>query len=329
MNTQELIKSFSELEIAVLGDLMMDEYVWGDAARVSPESPVLVIDVKRESAVPGGAANVAANIMALGAKARIFGAVGSDAKGKDLIRTLEERGADTAGIVLDPSRPTTRKTRVVAQNQQVLRVDRESTEPISQELSQELLQRLQATMGSMSAILVSDYAKGIVNSDLLPGAIEFARTKQKPVIANGKPENARLFRGAHILSLNLQEAIATSGDKRFKTEDIRDAGAKLREVLDVETLVVTRGPKGICAWSKSGDHIDVPAHSVEVYDVAGAGDTVISVLTLATAAGATPEQAARLAVIAAAIVVGKVGVATVTADELLHHFSEFHEPTSH
>lgn len=316
---RELIEKFKGLKIAVLGDLMMDEYVWGNASRVSPESPVLVIDVERETAVPGGAANVAANVTALGAKAIVFGAVGADAHGEELCRALSERGSDTAGIVVDDSRPTTRKTRVVAQNQQVLRVDREKTHAMPNAPSQDLVTKLGSVLESVDAVLVSDYAKGVVNDLTVPSTIAATRLAGKPFIANGKPGNTHLLAGASIVSLNLVEAIAASGDKSFSGDDIDAAGFTLREKLGVDTLVVTRGPRGLTAWSKDGSVVSVPAHRVEVYDVAGAGDTAITTLALAVAAGASLEQAAQLAVLAAAIVIGKVGVATVGADELIAH----------
>lgn len=322
MTNRELLHAFRNLEIAVIGDLMMDEYVWGDASRVSPESPVLVIDVQRESAVPGGAANVAANIIALGAKVSVFGAVGDDQHGRALAETLREKGANVDGVVVDKERRTTRKTRVVAQNQQVLRVDRESTEPMNEMVSKQIFQKLQRVLDSTSAVLISDYAKGVVNLDLVPPIIQAVKSANKPIIANGKPDNAALFRHASILSFNLNEALAASGDKQFRTDAIAVAGAALRSRLEVETLVVTRGPKGLSAWNSQEDVLTVPAHSVEVYDVAGAGDTVIATLTLATAAGATLEQSLKLATIAAAIVVGKVGVATVSAQEILNLLEE-------
>ncbi len=317
MDEPTLIASFTGLEVAVVGDLMMDEYVWGQATRVSPESPVLVISVERESAVPGGAANVAANLMALGARVRVFGAVGDDSKGVELKTVLASQGADVAGIVTDSSRPTTRKTRVVAQSQQVLRVDRESTHAMPDGPSQELAARLKSSLGSVSAVLVSDYAKGVVNDLTIPPVIAQCRDRHVPFLANGKPDNAALLSGATVVTLNVSEALATSGDKRFKTDDIHEAGESLRDALDVEALVVTRGAKGLCVWNREGETVIVPAHPAEVYDVAGAGDTVVSTLTLALAAGADMAQAARLAVRAAAIVVSKVGVATVSASELL------------
>jgi len=317
---RDTIERFKNLKIAVMGDLMVDEYIWGQANRVSPESPVLVIDVQRETSVPGGAANVASNILALGARVRVLGAVGADSHGEELRASLTKRGADVTGIITDPTRLTTRKTRVVAQSQQVLRIDREQSTDLPESASLELLGKIQSVLTDVDAVLVSDYAKGVVNSNVIPATIAATRSAGKPFLANAKPPNAKLLRGASLVTINLSEAVATSGDKRFQDDElIHEAGHDLRKALDAETLVVTRGQKGLCAWTHQGETVAIPAHPVSVYDVAGAGDTVAALLTLCIASGATIEVATRLAVLAAAIVVGKVGVATVSAEELIAH----------
>ncbi|MBS1723388.1 MAG: bifunctional hydroxymethylpyrimidine kinase/phosphomethylpyrimidine kinase [Armatimonadetes bacterium] len=317
MTDHELVLAFEGLKIAVIGDLMMDEYVWGDAARVSPESPVLVIEVRSDSAVPGGAANVAANAMALGAQAQILGVVGEDVPGTALKASLEQRGANISGIVTDPTRPTTRKTRIVAQNQQVLRIDRESSHETPAAATKALGAHIASAVANSDAILVSDYAKGVVNAQTVPNTISLCQSGKKLLVANAKPDNVELFAGASVVSLNVSEAVAASGDARFRTDEIEWAGKELRKHLKIGTLIVTRGPLGITYWTEEDGFHRIPAHPVEVYDVAGAGDTVITTITLALAAGAPMDQASRLAVRAAAIVVGKVGVATVTANELL------------
>ncbi|MBS1715515.1 MAG: bifunctional hydroxymethylpyrimidine kinase/phosphomethylpyrimidine kinase [Armatimonadetes bacterium] len=322
MDLREIVAGFEGLQVAVLGDLMMDEYLWGDASRVSPESPVLVIDVQRETAVPGGAANVAANLMALGATTKVFGAVGDDGAGADLRDKLAERGADVLGIVTDASRPTTRKTRVVAQNQQVLRIDREHAHDLAGPVASELARRLLGSIDGLDAVLASDYDKGVVNEATVPPAVARARAGSVPFLVNAKPDNVGLLKGASVVTLNIGEALAASGDKRFRTDEIGVAGQSLREAIGCDALVVTRGPKGLAVWTDDAPAVLVPAKQVEVYDVAGAGDTVVSTMTLAVAAGAGLREAAELAVHAAAVVVGKVGVATVTRDELLAHFED-------
>lgn len=315
---QETIQRFSDLSIAVVGDLMLDEYVWGSASRVSPESPVLVVDVNRETAVPGGAANVAANIQALGGRAAIFGVVGDDEAGQELRDSLHSRGADTKGVLVDPARPTTRKTRVVAQSQQVLRIDRELSKDLNEQVTSQLCGLVADSAPQLNAVLVSDYAKGVGNSSSFPQLIQCAKGAGKPLVVNAKPKNTKFMSGASIVTVNVSEALAASQDDRFLDDEaIHQAGADLRAAIGCEILVVTRGPKGLCAWQADQESVVVPAYPAEVYDVAGAGDTVAAVLTMSAAAGAPIEVGARIAVVAASIVVGKVGVATVSTEEIL------------
>lgn len=315
---RETINRFPELSIAVVGDLMLDEYVWGSASRVSPESPVLVVDVNRETAVPGGAANVAANIQALGGRASIFGVVGDDEAGQALRDSLHSRGADTSGVLVDPTRPTTRKTRVVAQSQQVLRIDRELSKDLNEQVSSHLCGLVAESANELHALLMSDYAKGVGNASSFPQLVQCAKGAAKPFVVNAKPKNTKFMSGASIVTVNVSEALAASQDDRFLDDDaIHQAGSDLRATIGCDTLVVTRGPKGLCAWQANQESVVVPAHPAEVYDVAGAGDTVAAVLTMSAATGAPIEIGARIAVIAASIVVGKVGVATVSTEEIL------------
>ncbi len=312
-----LLDRFAGQTVAVLGDLMMDEYVWGQASRVSPESPVLVIDVQRETAVPGGAANVAANVVALGGRASVFGVVGEDRAGEALRTALGERGVGVEGVVTEPARVTTRKTRVVAQSQQVLRVDREERRDLDALTAERLLAALTEALPGVDAVLASDYAKGVVSAEVARKAIAACREAGVPFLVNAKPRSVPWLMGATVMTVNVSEAVAASGDDRFADDgSIHAAGAEMREATGVETLVVTRGAKGLIAWTAAGESVAVPAHPVEVYDVAGAGDTVAATLALALASGASVAEAAQLAVRAAAVVVGKVGVATVSAEEL-------------
>ncbi|HZP84171.1 MAG TPA: PfkB family carbohydrate kinase [Chthonomonadaceae bacterium] len=315
---RQIVRRFADRRVIVLGDLMMDEYLLGNATRISPESPVMVVDIESERCVPGGAANVVNNLLALGAQVAVIGVVGQDTAGEALRADLSARGADVTGIVADASRPTTRKTRVVAHSQQVLRVDREQTHPIAPSVAECLLEHLRREIAEAEILAVSDYNKGVLTPQVARAAVQVARQAGRLLTSNPKPANARALAGADLIQLNQGEAQATSGDSRFAGEEGLDAaGTALVRALGVETLVVTRGAKGLSIWHTEGGARHIPAHPVEVYDVAGAGDTVISALTLGLAAGATVEEAAEVANHAAACVVRKVGVATVTPEELL------------
>ena len=318
---EEIVRAFTGRSVLVIGDLMMDEYLWGRATRISPESPVMVVDVDRDSSVPGGAANVVNNVLALGGSVGVLGVVGADAKGEELRRALESRGATIEGIIADSSRPTTRKTRIVAHNQQVMRVDREQTHRISDELSRLLIDRLRAAALKTEAIIISDYNKGVLSELLARAAVQVAREHGITLTANPKPLNAKLLEGADLVSLNQSEAEAVAGNGvSFDSVDLEDAGRRLRETLSVDSLVITQGSRGLSVWTRSGEVRHVAAHPVEVYDVAGAGDTVISAMTLGIAAGASVFEAAEVANHAAACVVRHLGVATVTQDELIADF---------
>ncbi|MGC8667944.1 MAG: bifunctional heptose 7-phosphate kinase/heptose 1-phosphate adenyltransferase [Chthonomonadales bacterium] len=312
----EIVRQFRGAHVTVLGDLMMDEYLWGRATRISPESPVMVVEVDRETRVPGGAANVVNNLLSLGAHVRVIGVVGNDEAGDALVAALTEKGADTSGIITDPSRPTTRKTRVVAHNQQVLRVDRERAQPISEGTAEAIHARLNECAAS-PAILISDYNKGVLTASVARAVRHLALRRSILTTANPKPANVHLLEGLDLVSLNRSEAEALKGPGSFaRTEALWSSGEDLRCRLGIRTLVVTLGPDGLALFHTSGaEH--VPAHPVEVFDVAGAGDTVISTLTLALVCGATLREAAVLANHAASCVVRKVGVATVTPGELI------------
>jgi rfaE bifunctional protein kinase chain/domain len=317
---REILERFDNVSVLVLGDLMMDEYLRGSVRRISPEGPVMVVEVESDEFKPGGAANVGNNLRALGATVRIAGVVGDDESGRLLRNEMAAWGIDVGGVFSDPTRPTTRKTRVIAQNQQVLRVDREQTHPVSENVSDQLVKYVQETIGEVDAILVSDYRKGVLSPDSAARCVQIARAAGKPLITNPKPSSAPWLSGASVLSLNRAEA-EELGRRRLNmengAEDERSFGEALRAELDVDSLVITWGARGLSYWKRDGEYRYVPAHRVEVADVAGAGDTTIGAMTLALLAGAAPYEAAVIANRAGACVVRKAGVATVTVDELL------------
>lgn len=320
---REVCEAFSGKRVTVIGDLMMDEYLWGQATRISPESPVMVVEVKSESQVPGGAANVVNNILALGGRVSVIGVVGEDVAGEQLISSLSSRKADIHGVLRDDTRPTTRKTRIVAHNQQVLRVDREERVDLSPKMEGMLIGRMTQLLQHSDAVILSDYAKGVLTRNVIRTSIETARELNLLITANPKPQSARFMQGISVISLNQSEAEITAAligvretPLLFDGDRLDESGRILVGELGIENLLVTRGGKGLSLWTEAGSVTHVPAHEVEVYDVAGAGDTVISMLTLALVGGATMREALHLANHAAACVIRKVGVATVTPEEL-------------
>ena len=316
---EEIIGQFACRSILVVGDLMVDEYLYGAARRISQEGPVMVIDVTSDELKPGGAANVGNNLRSLGARVAMAGVVGDDAIGVELCRELAAWQMDTSAILADPTRPTTRKTRIVAQSQQVMRVDREQARPIDDAVAARLLEHVSRLLPDMDAILVSDYRKGVLTEPTARAISDIARGAGKPLVANPKPPSARWLRGARILSLNQVEAEELGGAPLPDGEEaLRTYGERLARSMDVETLIVTRGARGLCLWLRDGAYHRIPAHLVEVADIAGAGDTTIGTMALAIVSGATDVEAAELANLAGACVVRKHGVATITPDELVH-----------
>ena len=316
---EEILQHFAGRSVLVVGDLMVDEYLRGTARRISQEGPFPVIEVEAEEFKPGGAANVGNSLRALGAEARLVGVVGNDEIGRLLRAELAAWSIDVSGILTDPSRPTTRKTRIVAQHQQVLRVDREQTKAVSAAMADLLVNHVAEALPQVDAILVSDYRKGVITPEVAERISGMAKQLGKPLVTNPKPTSAPWLRGARVLSLNHFEA-EELGRERLPEEEasLHLYGDKLLKLLDVETLVITQREKGLAYWQRDGQYRHVPAHSVEVADGAGAGDTTISAMTLALISGADTYEAAVIANRAGACVVRKSGVATVTVEELLH-----------
>ncbi len=305
--------------LVVLGDVMLDEYVFGTVSRISPEAPVPVVDVdfEQHTFAPGGATNVAHNLRVLGAEVAILGVVGEDAYAGRLRDHLDGLGVDTSGLVVDPSRPTTLKTRIIAHNQQVVRVDRERRAPLSPAVASDILARIEAHLAAgAEGVLISDYDKGVASGELTARVVERVRARGLSVTANPKPANLERFRGATAITLNQAEAEAAVGRRLPDAEAVRVAGDALRAHLELDALLVTRGSHGMVLIEGGGVCRHIPAAPVDVYDVVGAGDTAFSTLTLALVAGGSLEEAAMLANLAAGAVVRKVGTAVVTPEEL-------------
>ncbi|MGO8669861.1 MAG: bifunctional heptose 7-phosphate kinase/heptose 1-phosphate adenyltransferase [Capsulimonadaceae bacterium] len=314
----EILQGFGGKRILVIGDVMLDEYIWGSVNRISPEAPVMVVDAGRYTHVPGGAANVVNNVCALGGAAAVAGVIGDDEAGRALSAALEGEGADVSGLVVVNDRPTTRKTRVIAHSQQVVRIDHERRSRLDEAAAGRLHAEVERLAAGADAILLSDYQKGVLGPEILHACVRF--TAKKPVTGNLKPAALGPHTSLTILTLNLPEARQATRVAALDTEEeIRAAGRALLADTGSSHVLVTRGADGLSLFS--ADHPDAPVHvparPVAVYDVAGAGDTVISALTLALAAGATPVEAVTIANYAAAEAVKKVGVATVSREEIL------------
>lgn len=315
-NLKALLKLFSRKTVLVVGDVMSDEYIWGKVTRISPEAPIPVVQVTGETHRPGGAANVAHNLHILGAKVNLVGIIGADLVGKRLNSLLHEKGIDTRGLVVDRDRPTVQKTRVMAQHQQVVRIDRERQAEISGAVFKQILDHCQALIREVDAVLLSDYAKGLFTPKLVAEVVGLARQHKKIITVDPKPTNIQSFKGVTLIKPNQHEAEVAAGLAITSPESLTAVSKKLSELLDCDAVLISRGEEGMSLYEKSGEMYHAPTVAKEVFDVSGAGDTVISTVTLALAAGGSFKEAAKLANYAAGIVVGEVGVATVTTTEI-------------
>lgn len=318
----ELAAKIGGRRIVVFGDVMLDEFVWGDVTRISPEAPVPVVDIRRESVRLGGAANVLANLIALGARASVVGVVGRDRAGERLLATLDEAGAHNAngGLITDESRPTTIKTRIIAHNQLVVRADRERRTPVEAATEDQLIATLAAALPEADAFIVSDYDKGAVTPRILAEILPRAFEQRIPVLVDPKMRNFDAYRPATLVTPNHHEALRLTNTEDNSDEGMADAARRIRERLNCESVLITRGEHGMMLLERDAAPVYVATVAREVYDVTGAGDTVIATLAAALAARASLVEAAALANHAAGIVVGKLGTATASADELVNSF---------
>ena len=311
-----LLNAFTGRRVLVVGDLMIDEYLWGQACRVSPEAPVLVLDVQRTTHTLGGAANVARNIQGMGANVAIAGVVGSDPNADRLLETLQAHDCDVEGVVAVEERCTTLKSRVVAQDQQIVRVDHETREPIDNATSEKLLTFIEQTMPTVDAVILSDYAKGVLTDQLVEAVVNKARQHDVPVTANLKPPRVAPYCGATLLTLNLVEAERAWGQQINSEADLYRCGQVLRKRLDCDGLLVTRGGDGVVLFTSTGAPLTISAQRVQVFDVTGAGDTVISAASMALSAGATLAEAVAIGNLAGNVKVTKLGTAAVDREEI-------------
>ncbi len=308
----ELLARMAGRRVVVIGDVMIDEWIWGDVSRISPEAPVPVVAVRDHSFTLGGAGNVANNLRALGAHVAFVGGVGDDAEGARLRAMFDDLGVDARGLVTLSDRPTTRKTRVVAHNQQVVRADWESTAPLRDDDRARVVEKVRAALRDADAVVLSDYAKGFLHREIVEAALG-----APVVVADPKPANAGMFAGVTCIAPNAGEASRASGIAIVDDASLDAVGRALLRMLDCRWVLITRGEQGMSLFGADGARFDVPAVARTVFDVSGAGDTVVAVLTLALAAQIRAETATQLANFAAAAVVEKLGTATATPAEIV------------
>ena len=313
----ELVAHFPGCPVLVVGDLMLDEFIFGQVSRISPEAPVPVVEVQRRTYVPGGAANTAANVAALGARPSLAGLVGTDANAdylRDLLRTL---GVNVDTVVADAARPTTTKTRILAGTQQVVRIDQERPSPMGREVEAALLDAVRRALPSARACVLSDYGKGVVTPGFAAAVIALANAAGVPTVVDPKGVDYAKYRGATVVKPNQLEAGKVLNRDLRTSDEVDAAGRDLLTLLGPATaILITRGPQGMSLFPPGGDAVHVPTSAREVYDVTGAGDTVAGTIAVTLAVGGSLEAACQLATAAAAVVVGKVGTATCSLAEL-------------
>jgi len=308
----QVLSGFAGQTVLVVGDVMVDHYLFGTVRRISPEAPVPVVDVASESTRPGGAANVLHNILTLGGRGLLCGVIGADDAGRWLTRTLQSAGGGCDGVIVDSGRPTTRKSRVVAHQQQVVRFDHEKREPLSAAVERQLAAAVSAAAEKADVIVVSDYAKGAITPNVMNAVRSGAARLRAPIIVDPKVSRLARYKGATLITPNHLEAAVASGIDIVDAETLERAGACLLRKAACHGILITRGERGMSLFETGRRTVHIPTEAKEVYDVTGAGDTVVATLALAAAAGAGWADAARLANRAAGLAVGMVGTAAIT-----------------
>lgn len=316
-NLKKLTDGLKNAKILLIGDIMLDTFVWGSVARISPEAPIPVIKISKKSHMLGGAGNVLANIQTLGAKTDVITLIGDDHAGLEVKKTMENLKSDTTNLISSP-RPTILKTRYIAQNQQLLRVDEEETDAIEQNMADDIAQRAEKAMQNTDVMILSDYGKGLLTPYLIEKLIKLAKNHNIPVIVDPKSKDFSLYKGATIITPNKKELSEAANNAPVQSDgDVEKAAQSLIDNHDIETIIATRSEDGISVVSKNAESLHIPTQALEVYDVSGAGDTVVAVVAATIATGASNEEAAALANVAAGIVVAKVGTATVQPNEMI------------
>ncbi len=313
----QAVRRFRGKQILVVGDVMLDRFIWGSVTRISPEAPVPVVEILRESTCLGGAANVSANIRSLSARPIPLGIVGDDIEGGRLREAFRQLGAPLGGLIADPKRATSVKTRIIAHHQQVCRTDREDKFPLSTEMHRKVLKQFRHFIEKVHAVIISDYAKGLISPPLLKEILPAAREAGRIVCVDPKMKNLAVYCPATVITPNSLEAERAAGMTISGRRDLLRAGREILRQTGIPHLLITRGEEGMALFEGKARVKHIPTVAREVFDVTGAGDTVISTLSLGLVAGLSMLEASVLANIAAGIVVGKLGTASVTPDELI------------
>jgi len=314
---ERLLGKFEGVSILVVGDLMLDLFVWGAVNRISPEAPGPVVEVTSESEVPGGAANVVNNIRSLGGRAYVCGIIGKDRIGETLFQKLNHEKIDLGGVIVDPHRTTTLKTRIIAHSQQIVRVDKESTAEIPRKEIDRIISYAESIVPNLDAIIIEDYGKGLVTQRLVAGLVQLSREHGTILAVDPKRGHMINYRGITVMTPNRAEALWLTGEGERKRATLEEVGARLLQRLACRAVLITLGEQGMCLFQRGRKPLSIPTTAREVYDVSGAGDTVISTFTLALAAGASMTEAAVISNYAAGVVVGKVGTATANQREIV------------
>ena len=311
----KIIEKFKDKKILVIGDIMLDKYIWGEVSRISPEAPVQVVSVLKETYAPGGAANVANNIAALGGKAYMAGIVGHDYANKMLLSELQKRDINVDGVFKDGNKPTIQKVRVIGRGQQLLRFDYEKKGYVDNNVESDILNFIEKNIENFDVIAISDYAKGVVTKNLMARLSEICKKNNKLIIVDPKPKHKDFYKNVDLITPNHTEAHEILNVESESDDEIPAIGKKLIDTFNCPVLM-TRGEKGMSLFELNGDITNIPTKAKEVYDVTGAGDTTVATIALSLASGASTKEAATLANYAAGITVGKVGTTTVSIEEL-------------
>lgn len=315
---KKILNSFSGKKVLVFGDIMVDKYIWGSVNRISPEAPVPIVNISRESYTLGGATNVVNNIHALGGKVYLSGVVGNDDIGKTVFSEMGKKDINTDGIIIDNERPTTLKTRIIAHNQQVVRLDREKKDKVKDNIRDKLLFYINNAVKTIDIIIISDYAKGVVTPELIKDIIALGKKHNKNILVDPQVDHFHSYQEVTCLTPNHHEAGFAAGIPIVDKITLKLAANKLLTELNCKGILITQGEDGMSYFGNDKEYFHIPAMAKEVFDVTGAGDTVISALSLSLASGASTFESAYIGNLAAGIVIGKVGTATLTTKEILH-----------